>query len=83
VYDLAQGQLPFNMKFSNKWRDVVYMQERRGENRLYAKSGWEWHRPQWVWCVGLLKDRYRQVVAFALNNWWKLVIVLLYVNNCL
>ena len=67
VYDLAQGQLPFKPEVQQQVKEMLYV-ERRGENRLYAKSGWGMAvDPQVGWYVGFVEKADGQVVAFALN----------------
>ena len=67
VYNLAKGQLPFSPAVQQQVKEMLYV-ERRGENRLYAKSGWAMDvEPQVGWYVGFVEKANGQVVAFALN----------------
>jgi beta-lactamase class D OXA-58 len=67
VYNLAKGQLPFSPAVQQQVKEMLYV-EWRGENRLYAKSGWAMDvEPQVGWYVGFVEKADGQVVAFALN----------------
>ena len=39
VYQLATEQLPFDLKVQKQLKEMLYI-ERRGDTKLYAKSGW-------------------------------------------
>ena len=39
VYQLATEQLPFDVKVQKQVKEMLYI-ERRGDTKLYAKSGW-------------------------------------------
>lgn len=67
VYALAKEQLAFKPQVQQDVKQMLYM-ERRGDNKLYAKSGWAMDvEPQVGWYVGFVEKADGQVVAFALN----------------
>lgn len=67
IYNLAKEQLPFSPVVQQQVKEMLYV-ERRGENHLYAKSGWAMDvEPQVGWYVGFVEKADGQVVAFALN----------------
>ena len=67
VYDLAKGQLSFKPEVQQQVKEMLYV-ESRGNNKLYAKSGWGMDvKPQVGWYVGFVEKADGQVVAFALN----------------
>lgn len=67
MYKLAKGQLAFKPEVQQQVKDMLYV-ERRGENKLYAKSGWGMDvEPQVGWYVGWVQKADGQVVSFALN----------------
>lgn len=67
VYQLAKGRLPFKPEVQQQVKEMLYA-ERRGDNKLYAKSGWGMDvEPQVGWYVGWVEKADGQVVAFALN----------------
>lgn len=67
VYKLAKQQLSFKPEVQQQVKDMLYV-ERRGDNKLYAKSGWGMDiEPQVGWYVGWVEKADGQVVAFALN----------------
>ena len=67
VYDLAQKKLPFRTDVQQQVKEMLYI-ERRGENRLYAKSGWGMDvEPQVGWYTGWVDDGHGKITAFSLN----------------
>ena len=67
LYQLGKGQLAFKPEVQQKVKEMLYV-ERRGESRLYAKSGWGMDvDPQVGWYVGFVEKADGQVVSFALN----------------
>ena len=67
LYQLGKGQLAFKPEVQQQVKEMLYV-ERRGENRLYAKSGWGMDvDPQVGWYVGFVEKADGQVVSFALN----------------
>lgn len=67
LYKLGKGQLDFKSEVQQQVKEMLYV-ERRGENRLYAKSGWGMDvDPQVGWYVGFVEKADGQVVSFALN----------------
>ena len=41
--------------------------EKRGDLKLYAKSGWMSHEPQVGWYTGWVEDAHGKITAFSLN----------------
>ena len=67
VYGLAKGTLPFKAEVQQQVKQMLYV-ERRGQNKLYAKSGWGMNvEPQVGWYVGFVEKADGSVVSFALN----------------
>ena len=67
AYQLATQTLPFDLKVQQQVKDMLYV-ERRGDAKLYAKSGWGVDvTPQVGWYVGWVEQPNGQILAFALN----------------
>lgn len=68
VYQLATQQLPFDLSVQQQVKQMLYI-ERRGESKLYAKSGWgsPAQQPQVGWYVGWVEQANGKITAFALN----------------
>ncbi len=60
-------QLPFDRNVQQQVKDMLYI-ERRGDSKLYAKSGWGMDvEPQVGWYTGWVEQPNGKVTAFALN----------------
>lgn len=67
AYQLAMKQLPFDRNVQQQVKDMLYI-ERRGDSKLYAKSGWGMDvEPQVGWYTGWVEQPNGKVTAFALN----------------
>lgn len=67
AYELASQQLAFDPQIQQQVKDMLFV-EARGENKLYAKSGWGMDvTPQVGWYTGWVEQPNAKVVAFALN----------------
>ncbi len=67
AYQLATGQLPFDASVQKQVKDMLFI-ERRGETKLYAKSGWGMDlQPQVGWYTGWVEQPNGQITAFVLN----------------
>ena len=67
AYQLATKSLPFDVVVQQQVKDMLYV-ERRGDAKLYAKSGWVWDvSPQVGWYTGWVEQPNGKVTAFALN----------------
>ena len=67
VYQLATEQLPFDLKVQKQLKEMLYI-ERRGDTKLYAKSGWGMDvKPQVGWYTGWVEQANGQITAFVLN----------------
>lgn len=67
AYDLATKQLAFDDSVQDKVKQMLYV-ERRGDAKLYAKSGWGMDvEPQVGWYTGWVKQPNGKILAFALN----------------
>lgn len=67
VYDLATEQLAFDQSVQKQVKQMLYV-ERRGESKLYAKSGWGMDvEPQVGWYTGWVEQPNGKVITFALN----------------
>lgn len=67
AYQLAQQQLAFDQTVQQQVKDMLYI-ERRGDTKLYAKSGWGMDvEPQVGWYTGWVEQPDGKVTAFALN----------------
>lgn len=59
--------MAFKSEVQQQVKEMLYV-ERRGENKLYAKSGWGMDvDPQVGWYVGFVEKADGEVVSFALN----------------
>ena len=67
AYQLATKSLPFDAVVQQQVKDMLYV-ERRGDAKLYAKSGWASDvNPQVGWYTGWVEQPNGKVTAFALN----------------
>jgi beta-lactamase class D len=67
AYGLATERLDFDTAVQKQVKDMLYI-ERRGDAKLYAKSGWGMDvNPQVGWYTGWVDDGHGKVTAFALN----------------
>ena len=67
AYALAMQQLPFDTQVQQQVKEMLYI-ERRGDAKLYAKSGWGMDvKPQVGWYTGWVDNGHGKVTAFALN----------------
>lgn len=67
AYQLATEKLPFDVTVQKQVKDMLYV-ERRGDAKLYAKSGWGADvSPQVGWYVGWVEQPNGHILAFALN----------------
>ncbi|OTG64211.1 class D beta-lactamase [Acinetobacter sp. ANC 4999] len=68
VYQLAMKQLPFDATVQQQVKDMLYI-ERRGDVKLYAKSGWgsPKQQPQVGWYTGWVEQPNGKITAFSLN----------------
>lgn len=67
AYQLATKQLPFDATVQQQVKDMLYI-ERRGDTKLYAKSGWGMDvKPQVGWYTGWVEQANGQITAFVLN----------------
>lgn len=66
VYLLATQQLAFDQKVQQHVKDMLFI-EKRGDLKLYAKSGWMSHEPQVGWYTGWVEDAHGKITAFSLN----------------
>ena len=66
-YQLATQQLPFDAKVQQQVKDMLFI-EKRGDIKLYAKSGWGMdNEPQVGWYTGWVDDGHGKITAFSLN----------------
>ena len=67
AYQLATEQLPFAAAVQKQVKEMLFI-ERRGDTKLYAKSGWGMDvQPQVGWYTGWVEQPNGQVTAFGLN----------------
>lgn len=68
AYQLATKQLPFDVTVQQQVKDMLYI-ERRGDVKLYAKSGWgsPKQQPQVGWYTGWVEQPNGKITAFSLN----------------
>lgn len=67
AYDLAMDHLAFKHETQQQVKKMLLI-ERRGDAKLYAKSGWGMDvEPQVGWYTGWVKQANGQVTSFALN----------------
>lgn len=67
VYALATEQLKFDVSVQKQVKQMLYV-ERRGESKLYAKSGWGMDiEPQVGWYTGWVEQPNGKVFVFTLN----------------
>lgn len=67
AYDLATERLAFDSKVQKQVKDMLLV-ERRGNTKLYAKSGWGMDvEPQVGWYTGWVEQESGKVTAFSLN----------------
>lgn len=67
AYQLAKQQLPFKVDVQKDVKDMLFI-ERRGDRKLYAKSGWGMDiDPQVGWKTGWVEDSSGKITAFSLN----------------
>ena len=67
AYQLAMKKLTFDSTVQQQVKDMLYI-ERRGDTKLYAKSGWGMDvEPQVGWYTGWVEQPNGKVTAFALN----------------
>lgn len=67
AYELAKQKLAFDQKVQIQVKDMLYV-ESRGQQKLYAKSGWGSDiEPQVGWYTGWVEQPNGQVLSFALN----------------
>ena len=67
AYQLAMKKLAFDSTVQQQVKDMLYI-ERRGDTKLYAKSGWGMDiEPQVGWYTGWVEQPNGKVTAFALN----------------
>ncbi|WP_416202345.1 class D beta-lactamase [Acinetobacter sp. ANC 4470] len=68
AYQLATKQLPFDATVQQQVKDMLYI-ERRGDVKLYAKSGWgsPKSQPQVGWYTGWVEQPNGKITAFSLN----------------
>lgn len=67
VYQLAKQQLPFDAFVQQQVKEMLFV-EARGDNKLYAKSGWGMDvTPQVGWYSGWVEQSNGNVIAFSLN----------------
>lgn len=68
AYQLASEQLPFDVSVQQQVKAMLYI-ERRGDSKLYAKSGWgsPKQQPQVGWYSGWVEQPNGKIIAFSLN----------------
>lgn len=66
AYQLATQQLAFDQNVQQHVKDMLLI-EKRGDLKLYAKSGWMNHEPQVGWYTGWVEDAQGKITAFSLN----------------
>ncbi|OTG85241.1 class D beta-lactamase [Acinetobacter sp. ANC 4648] len=68
AYQLAMKQLPFDETVQQQVKDMLLI-ERRGDVKLYAKSGWgsPEQQPQVGWYTGWVEQPNGKITAFSLN----------------
>lgn len=67
AYQLATEQLPFDAAIQKQVKEMLFI-ERRGNTKLYAKSGWGTDvHPQVGWYTGWVEQPNGQITAFVLN----------------
>ena len=67
AYQLATEQLPFAAAVQKQVKEMLFI-ERRGDTKLYAKSGWGMDvQPQVGWYTGWVEQPNGQITAFVLN----------------
>lgn len=67
AYQLAMKELAFDSTVQQQVKDMLYI-ERRGDTKIYAKSGWGMDvEPQVGWYTGWVEQPNGKVTAFALN----------------
>lgn len=67
IYQLATERLAFKNQVQKDVKAMLLM-EKRGQNKLYAKSGWGMDvEPQVGWFTGWVEQANGKVTAFALN----------------
>ncbi|QIO07394.1 class D beta-lactamase [Acinetobacter shaoyimingii] len=67
VYQLAQDHLAFDRSVQKQVKQMLFI-EKRGEKKLYAKSGWGNQNDDQVgWYVGWVEQPNGKITAFALN----------------
>ncbi|MGR3976121.1 class D beta-lactamase [Acinetobacter sp. 1207_04] len=67
AYQLATQSLPFDTAVQQQVKEMLYI-ERRGDAKLYAKSGWASDvSPQVGWYTGWVEQPNGKITAFTLN----------------
>ena len=67
AYQLATKSLPFDAAVQQQVKEMLYI-ERRGDAKLYAKSGWASDvSPQVGWYTGWVEQPNGKITAFVLN----------------
>ena len=67
AYQLATQSLPFDTAVQQQVKEMLYI-ERRGDAKLYAKSGWASDvSPQVGWYTGWVEQPNGKITAFVLN----------------
>ena len=67
AYQLATKSLPFDAAVQQQVKEMLYI-ERRGDAKLYAKSGWASDvSPQVGWYTGWVEQPNGKITAFTLN----------------
>ena len=67
AYQLATKSLPFDAAVQQQVKEMLYI-ERRGDAKLYAKSGWATDvSPQVGWYTGWVEQPNGKITAFVLN----------------
>lgn len=67
AYQLATEQLPFDNSVQKQVKEMLFI-ERRGDTKLYAKSGWGMDvQPQVGWYTGWVEQPNGKITAFVLN----------------
>ena len=67
AYQLATKSLPFDAAVQQQVKEMLYI-ERRGDAKLYAKSGWASDvSPQVGWYTGWVEQPNSKITAFVLN----------------
>jgi beta-lactamase class D OXA-228 len=67
AYQLATEQLHFDAAVQKQVKEMLFI-ERRGNTKLYAKSGWGMDvQPQVGWYTGWVEQPNGQITAFVLN----------------